>query len=297
MKINLDEDGFTNLRKDKGREEILLDERRIKSRTSTHSTLPSNSEEASDASTVEGRTPTPNSEIYGCEADCLQLGYHKVLATLEGKATVTSETEPFPLFSPLEPQSSADKAEGDLSPETDDSTDQPNEAPTLDGDSDSAFMALSRAIEGILPKPPPRLWAVDKTLRGRTPSEVYGDETADEVMSLASYVSEEQSSNSATPEVTAEVIVPGVMPIQDLEEIDDGSPSRLEWLRQRRKEGANNKYIDKMMAMVGLEDIKSHFLKMKARIETAQRQSVDLKKEYFNAAFIGNPGTGMAPLS
>jgi DNA replication protein DnaC len=44
--------------------------------------------------------------------------------------------------------------------------------------------------------------------------------------------------------------------------------------------------------MVGLEDVKSHFLKMKARIETARRQGVDLSKERFGVALVGNPGTG-----
>jgi hypothetical protein len=80
--------------------------------------------------------------------------------------------------------------------------------------------------------------------------------------------------------------------IEDLKGVDDNSPSRLEWIRQRNEEDATNKYIDELMTMVGLEDIKYHFLKMKSRAEVARRQEVDLSEERFNVVFVGNPGTG-----
>src|SRR5579862_635327 len=82
--------------------------------------------------------------------------------------------------------------------------------------------------------------------------------------------------------------------VEDLKGMEDNSLSRLEWIRQRSEEGATNKYIDELMTMVGLEDIKCHFLKMKSRVEVARRQEVRLSEERFNVAFVGNPGTGMS---
>jgi hypothetical protein len=70
------------------------------------------------------------------------------------------------------------------------------------------------------------------------------------------------------------------------------SPSEEEWQRQKDMENANNDAIDTLMNMIGLENVKSQVLRIKAKIDTTQRQGVDMKDERFNAVFLGNPGTG-----
>ena len=70
------------------------------------------------------------------------------------------------------------------------------------------------------------------------------------------------------------------------------SPSELEWARQKRVEDASNDAIDALMAMTGLEGVKSQVLKIKAKIETAQRQGTNLQQERFGISLLGNPGTG-----
>ncbi|KAJ7066957.1 P-loop containing nucleoside triphosphate hydrolase protein [Mycena amicta] len=70
------------------------------------------------------------------------------------------------------------------------------------------------------------------------------------------------------------------------------SPSRNEWQRQKDIEGADDPSIDAIMAMIGLEEVKSKLLEIKATIDTAVRQGTSLKKDRFNITFLGNPGTG-----
>ncbi|KAI0097492.1 P-loop containing nucleoside triphosphate hydrolase protein [Nemania sp. FL0031] len=62
------------------------------------------------------------------------------------------------------------------------------------------------------------------------------------------------------------------------EAIEDNSKARLEWIRQKREEGAKNAHLDKLMCQVGLEDMKSMFLSMKATVEAVHRRGgkVDL---------------------
>ncbi|KAL8995168.1 MAG: hypothetical protein Q9169_005053 [Polycauliona sp. 2 TL-2023] len=75
-------------------------------------------------------------------------------------------------------------------------------------------------------------------------------------------------------------------------QMDFTSESRDDWEHQKQVENAANEAIDEIMDLVGLEDIKSQVLKIKAKIDTSKRQQTDVKKERFNAAFLGNPGTG-----
>ncbi|RDW71858.1 hypothetical protein BP5796_07892 [Coleophoma crateriformis] len=72
----------------------------------------------------------------------------------------------------------------------------------------------------------------------------------------------------------------------------ENSPSKIEWQRQKDQENANNPAIDKIMDMVGLEDVKAQVLRIKAKIETAIRQGTDLKRERLGLVLLGNPGTG-----
>ncbi|KAL8855223.1 MAG: hypothetical protein Q9221_000129 [Calogaya cf. arnoldii] len=75
-------------------------------------------------------------------------------------------------------------------------------------------------------------------------------------------------------------------------QMDFTSESRDDWQHQKQFENAANEAIDEIMDLIGLEDIKSQVLRIKAKIDTAKRQHSDVKKERFNAAFLGNPGTG-----
>ena len=75
-------------------------------------------------------------------------------------------------------------------------------------------------------------------------------------------------------------------------ELTDNSEAGDDWLHQKRVENAQNDTIDEIMGLVGLENVKSGILRIKGKIDTAKRQQADLRKERFNMAFLGNPGTG-----
>ncbi|KAI1303510.1 P-loop containing nucleoside triphosphate hydrolase protein [Xylaria venustula] len=70
------------------------------------------------------------------------------------------------------------------------------------------------------------------------------------------------------------------------------SASELEWKRQKKIEGASNAAIDDLMVLTGLEEVKEKFLDIKAKIETVERQGIDMKKERMGMVMLGNPGTG-----
>ena len=70
------------------------------------------------------------------------------------------------------------------------------------------------------------------------------------------------------------------------------SSSRDEWEHQKEFEGARNEALDSLMDMIGLEDVKDKFLSIKARVDTAVCQNIDVSEERFGAALLGNPGTG-----
>lgn len=86
---------------------------------------------------------------------------------------------------------------------------------------------------------------------------------------------------------------PKLDPPNDPKFLDEPSDSRSqrEWKRQKR-DGARNKAIDKIMDLVGEENVKSHVLKAKGMVDTARKQGVDLSKDRFSVAFVGNSGKG-----
>lgn len=71
------------------------------------------------------------------------------------------------------------------------------------------------------------------------------------------------------------------------------SSSKKEWQRQKDQENAHNPAIDKIMEMIGLEEVKAQVLKIKAKVDTSVRQGIDLKKERLGLVLLGNPGTGI----
>ncbi|KAF4954616.1 hypothetical protein FSARC_12056 [Fusarium sarcochroum] len=81
------------------------------------------------------------------------------------------------------------------------------------------------------------------------------------------------------------------------EECQDESPSRLEWLRQKEVEKSENKYLDRIMSLPGLEEAKAFFLHAKAKVKASQRRETDFKKENFDAVFMGSEGTGKTMLA
>ncbi|KND89373.1 Uncharacterized protein TOPH_06010 [Tolypocladium ophioglossoides CBS 100239] len=76
------------------------------------------------------------------------------------------------------------------------------------------------------------------------------------------------------------------------EDREDASPSRLEWLRQKTIEKAENKYLDRLMSLPGLEEAKAFFLHTKARVQAATRRGADMRKENLDVVFMGNDGAG-----
>lgn len=77
-----------------------------------------------------------------------------------------------------------------------------------------------------------------------------------------------------------------------IDHVEFKSAARDDWEYQKRVDSASNEAIDEIMDLVGLEDVKSQVLRIKAKIDTSKRQHSDVKKERFSAAFLGNPGTG-----
>ncbi|KAL1871647.1 hypothetical protein Daus18300_004647 [Diaporthe australafricana] len=65
-----------------------------------------------------------------------------------------------------------------------------------------------------------------------------------------------------------------------------------EWKYSKQFEGARSEPLDELMGMIGLEEVKSKFLEVKSRVDTAIRQDVSLDKERFGCSMLGNPGTG-----
>ncbi|KAF5857988.1 hypothetical protein ETB97_004987 [Aspergillus alliaceus] len=75
------------------------------------------------------------------------------------------------------------------------------------------------------------------------------------------------------------------------EPMPDNLSAKDEWDYQKQFLGARSDSIDKLMAMIGLEQVKDKFLTIKTRVDTALRQGVDMSKERFGSVLIGNPGT------
>lgn len=70
------------------------------------------------------------------------------------------------------------------------------------------------------------------------------------------------------------------------------SPSEAIWTRKKTVEGVTNAAIDSIMAMTGLEEVKSQVLRILDKIDVASRQGIAFDKERYNLVLLGNPGTG-----
>ncbi|KAL0570783.1 hypothetical protein V5O48_011177 [Marasmius crinis-equi] len=112
--------------------------------------------------------------------------------------------------------------------------------------------------------------------------------------SVVNAAAAQQSQTTASPTVTqptpSTLHAPVVTP--DSSKAPKGSASEADWNRQKQMEGAHNKEIDALMELTGLEDVKAQVLNIKAKIDLAKRQGIDLKGERLNVVMLGNPGTG-----
>ncbi|CAA7267397.1 unnamed protein product [Cyclocybe aegerita] len=94
------------------------------------------------------------------------------------------------------------------------------------------------------------------------------------------------------PQASTTAVASG-KPFKDLPE----SKSKLEWIRQKQMEGAQNDAIDAIMEMTGLEAVKEQVLAVQAKINVSLRQNTSLKQERFNVVLLGNPGTGKTTIA
>ncbi|VUC31534.1 unnamed protein product [Clonostachys rosea] len=121
----------------------------------------------------------------------------------------------------------------------------------------------------------------------------YGDvegvfDDAISVRSDSSYINEPIRNQTAMNENWSEPLFDD----EDLDSMLDDSPSRLEWLRQKRERNEENEHLDQLMSMVGLEQIKAHFLAVKDRVDIAKRWKEDIKGISLDLILHGNNGTG-----
>ncbi|EXK38587.1 hypothetical protein FOMG_06152 [Fusarium oxysporum f. sp. melonis 26406] len=78
----------------------------------------------------------------------------------------------------------------------------------------------------------------------------------------------------------------------DFETAIDKSPSQQEWSRQKCEENQQNVYLDRIMSMVGHEQVKAHFLAVKEKVDTAKRWNRSIKDWTFDLLIHGRNGTG-----
>lgn len=83
---------------------------------------------------------------------------------------------------------------------------------------------------------------------------------------------------------------PSSAPLTDKEETT--SKAAKEWERMKQVEGSSNSALDELMQMTGLESVKTSFVQMLQKVQTSQRQGIDIQQERLGTVFLGNPGTG-----
>ena len=81
------------------------------------------------------------------------------------------------------------------------------------------------------------------------------------------------------------------------EEHEEESASKSEWLRLKKTEYAENKFLDRLMSLPGLEETKTMFLHARSKIKAAQRRETSIPKDNFDMVFAGNQGTGKSTLA
>ncbi|KAH8667124.1 P-loop containing nucleoside triphosphate hydrolase protein [Ilyonectria robusta] len=85
--------------------------------------------------------------------------------------------------------------------------------------------------------------------------------------------------------------------LEDTSDSEAASPVEKEWERQKREFNLKFKSLDQLMSLVGVEEAKAEFLKVKATVEAARQRKGRLRRQGLNLALMGNPGTGKKALA
>lgn len=196
------------------------------------------------------------------------------------------------------PDSEANNNSNQVPPETTNGTKTNGETSNKQNDTSSDSMKDATDTEAT---PKPRISRTKRRRRGPRPSHRKWEE---EIMPEGNLTGlfdsdisdqEEEASEEEEKPKGSEEWATAKVPDEDLESLTDDSPSRLEWLRQKKDEGQTNEHLDSVMSMVGLEAIKAHFLDVKQRVEAAKRWGEDMKSLKLDLIMTGRDGTGKAP--
>jgi len=85
---------------------------------------------------------------------------------------------------------------------------------------------------------------------------------------------------------------PGLTACENSSTIGSEDGIEYEELDDQQREKMIADIFSQLDQLVGLAHVKAQFREIKERIETYQKQSVNLQRERFHIKFLGNPGTG-----
>ncbi|EPE32899.1 P-loop containing nucleoside triphosphate hydrolase [Glarea lozoyensis ATCC 20868] len=119
------------------------------------------------------------------------------------------------------------------------------------------------------------------------------DETAEEQEDKASDAGTEKESDETVEENKDDASDAGTEKTSE-EEHNDAASEKSDESVPDPPPPTPDDILKEIDAMVGLVNFKAHCHSLKAMVETANRQEIDLKKHNFNTAFYGNPGTGQS---
>lgn len=74
--------------------------------------------------------------------------------------------------------------------------------------------------------------------------------------------------------------------------VDEADEQEEEKRAENERKEKTEKYTERIMSLVGLQNVKEHIHKLKAMVESSTRLNVGFKSERFGTVFLGNPGTG-----
>lgn len=81
---------------------------------------------------------------------------------------------------------------------------------------------------------------------------------------------------------------------EDFESIADKSPSQIEWSRRKRDENQRNEHLDRLMCMIGHEEVKAFFLSIMDKVKILKLWDKNLNDWGFDLVLEGNYGTSMS---
>ncbi|PTD07579.1 Protein CbxX, plasmid [Fusarium culmorum] len=74
---------------------------------------------------------------------------------------------------------------------------------------------------------------------------------------------------------------------EDFESIADKSPSQIEWSRRKREENQQNEPLDRVMCMIGHEEVKAYFLSIMDKVNLLKRWNKNLNDWSFDLVLKG----------